>query len=127
MKALSISQPWAWLIVNEQKDVEIRRWNTKFRGEFLIHTGKKIDLESCRMFDIDPKSLIIGAIVGKARLIDVIKYWDSHSFLLDKERHLNPPDWFSPPLYGFVLTDIRKLEPIPFKGKLGFFEVDWDG
>lgn len=37
MKALSIQQPWAWLIVNGYKDVENRDWNTKFRGRFYVH------------------------------------------------------------------------------------------
>ncbi len=43
MKALSIRQPWAWLIANGYKDIENRSWRTNFRGEFLIHAGKKFD------------------------------------------------------------------------------------
>ncbi|MCP4687042.1 MAG: ASCH domain-containing protein, partial [Desulfobacterales bacterium] len=43
MKALSIRQPWAWLIANGYKDIENRSWRTSFRGEFLIHAGKKFD------------------------------------------------------------------------------------
>jgi hypothetical protein len=39
MKALSIKQPWAWLIVNGHKDIENRDWRSdnpglKYRGEF---------------------------------------------------------------------------------------------
>ena len=41
MKALSIQQPWAWLIINRHKHVENRDWPTKQRGEILVHTGKK--------------------------------------------------------------------------------------
>jgi hypothetical protein len=40
MKALSIRQPWAWLIVNGYKDIENRSWATKFRGPVLIHAAK---------------------------------------------------------------------------------------
>ena len=43
MKALSILQPWAWLIVHGPKDVENRTWSTPFRGEFLVHAGKGFD------------------------------------------------------------------------------------
>jgi hypothetical protein len=43
MKALSIMQPWAWLIVNGLKDIENRKWSTDFRGEFLVHAGKTYD------------------------------------------------------------------------------------
>ena len=37
--ALSIRQPWAWLIVNGYKDIENRDWPTVFRGRMLIHAG----------------------------------------------------------------------------------------
>ena len=43
MKALSIKQPFAELILQERKKIEIRKWNTDFRGEFLIHSSKKSD------------------------------------------------------------------------------------
>ena len=43
MKAISIRQPWAWLIVHGYKDVENRTWATKHRGPILIHAGKTLD------------------------------------------------------------------------------------
>lgn len=43
MKALSILQPWAWLIVEGYKDVENRTWKTGFRGKFLIHAPQVVD------------------------------------------------------------------------------------
>ena len=45
MLALSIQQPWAWLIVNGHKGVENRDWDTRQRGDILIHAGKKFDLD----------------------------------------------------------------------------------
>ena len=39
MKALSVRQPWAWLIVKGYKDIENRDWPTKKRGRIWIHTG----------------------------------------------------------------------------------------
>ena len=38
--ALSIRQPWAWLIVNGHKDIENRDWPTNFRGRLLVHAGQ---------------------------------------------------------------------------------------
>ncbi len=35
MKALSVRQPWAWLIVNGCKDIENRDWSTKLRGSLV--------------------------------------------------------------------------------------------
>ena len=40
MLALSIRQPWAWLIVHGWKDIENRTWRTRVRGRFLIHAAK---------------------------------------------------------------------------------------
>ena len=40
MKALSIRQHWAWLIIHGGKDVENRSWHTKYRGRFLVHAAK---------------------------------------------------------------------------------------
>ncbi len=40
LKAISIRQPWAWLIVNGYKDVENRIWVANLRGPVLIHAGQ---------------------------------------------------------------------------------------
>ena len=39
MAALSIRQPWAWLVVNGYRDIENRDWPTNFRGPLLVHAG----------------------------------------------------------------------------------------
>ena len=39
MKALSIRQPWAWLIVHGSKRVENRSRRTHYRGPVLIHAS----------------------------------------------------------------------------------------
>ena len=39
MKAISIQQPFAALIANEQKKLETRTWKTDYRGPLLICAG----------------------------------------------------------------------------------------
>src|SRR3954453_23306276 len=39
MRALTIRQPWAALIMAGSKDVENRVWPTSFRGRLAIHAG----------------------------------------------------------------------------------------
>lgn len=39
IKALSIRQPWAWLILWAGKDIENRSRRFHFRGRFLIHAS----------------------------------------------------------------------------------------
>lgn len=116
MKVLSIRQPWAWLIVNGHKDVENRSWFTKYRGEFLIHAGKKLDLDGYQWVLSEMgitlpqlKDFKCGGIVGKATIIDCVTEHKSK--------------WFSG-LYGFVLKGAEPLSFVPMKGRLGFFEVD---
>ena len=42
-KALSVRQPWAWLIVNGWKPIENRSRRTNVRGRILIHASLKFD------------------------------------------------------------------------------------
>lgn len=124
MKCLSIAQPWSALLLSGKKNIEIRTWNTKFRGRFWIHAPKKIDLQACSLFKVEPKSLTTGALVGMADLVGVKRYDHYESFEMDRGRHLNLPEWFKEPMYGFVLENILRLEkPVPYKGALNFFEV----
>lgn len=114
MKALSIQQPWAWLIVHGHKDVENRTWPTLVRGRVLIHAGKQIDAEGYgwvrRTFPqiALPTQFEVGGIVGEARVTGCVRDMDS--------------PWFFGP-YGFVLRDARPLPFRPLRGQLGFFEV----
>ena len=43
MKALTIKQPWAHLIIHCGKDIENRDWPTRFRGRIAIHASKRVD------------------------------------------------------------------------------------
>lgn len=40
-KAISVKQPWAYLLCAGIKDVENRTWATKFRGRVYIHASAK--------------------------------------------------------------------------------------
>lgn len=64
MKVLSLKQPFAELVVSGKKTVELRKWNTKFRWEFLIHASKVPDKNNMVKFGF--KELPLGVIVGKA-------------------------------------------------------------
>ena len=122
MKCLSISQPFADLIISGKKNIELRNWNTNFRGEFLIHAPIKIRTKDCKRLKIN-KKLITGAIVGKATLYDVKKYNSSKEIKMDQKFHYASKD-FHNKKFGFVLKNAKPFRiPIPWKGQLGFFEV----
>lgn len=122
MKAISIRQPWAWLILQGGKDIENRSWATKLRGRVLIHAAKGMthkeyeDIELRVAMSIDPKifvpafdNLKRGGIIGSVDIIDCVSQSDS--------------PWFTGP-YGFVLANAEPMPFIPLSGRLGFFEVD---
>ncbi len=123
MKALSIKQPWAELILQRKKTIEIRTWNTEFRGYFLIHASGRAEHAALRIYRFNLKDLLLGALVGVAKLVDVVVYRNRKDFLKDRDRHLSLPGYEKYPLYGFVLEDVKRIKPIKYKGKLGFFEV----
>lgn len=68
MKALTVHQPWAKLIVSGLKRIENRIWPTSHRGPLLIHAGKSRASLGLHETGADP-SLTFGAIVG---VVDVV-------------------------------------------------------
>src|SRR6266849_1321212 len=102
MKALSVRQPWAWLIVNGHKDIENRDWETKLRGRIWIHASShqvtKVEyaefIEKCRKRRIKNypvhDEVKTGGIVGSVEIVDCVT------------RSKSP--WFEGK-YGFVLKN----------------------
>ena len=99
MKCLSISQPFADLIVKGKKTVELRSWNTNFRGEFLIHAPIKIRKEDCKRLKIKTK-LPTGVIIGKAEIYDVKKYSSVDEVKKDAKKHFASKNFYNRK-YGF--------------------------
>jgi hypothetical protein len=122
LKALSLMQPWAWLMVNGYKDIENRKWSASFRGSVLVHASKTFDHDSIGFIkavleDLAlkgdekvtlPDKFEMGGIVGMFTITDVVTESD------------NP--WFFGP-YGFVVKDARPLPFVPLRGQLNFFNV----
>lgn len=140
MKALSLRQPWAHFVLHHGKRIENRRWNTAFRGEFLIHAAKGMTVRECDdaldMLDdvcgmqpvFDRSVLQFGGIVGVARLVGVVSPRDASSFArLETIESYYPPGiewrWHMCEQFGFVLEDVRPMPFIPCRGSLGFFNV----
>lgn len=127
MLAISIRQPWAWLILHGGKDIENRNWSTNVRGRVLIHAAKGMTKDE--YFDaVDtaqtarprmsppPESVIMpsyngierGGIIGSVEIVDCVD--------------ASPSPWFFGK-FGFVLRNPIALPFRPWKGRLGFFYV----
>jgi hypothetical protein len=125
MRALSIQQPWTYCITHGTKRVENRSWPTSFRGRVLLHAGKKrqrgveaeIHIDSPEVDDQAMRTAPTGAIVGAATIVACV----TPSRVSADQRI-----WAGGP-WCFILEDVVAFdEPIPYRGKLGFFEVPYE-
>ena len=126
MKAISIRQPWAWLIIEGHKPIENRTWPTNFRGDIQIHAAKGCTVqeytdavEFVRSFNptlaagIPPlHQLDKGGIIGLVRITDCVR------------KHPSP--FFVGP-WGFVMDKPYPLPFRPMRGMLGIFNVNHQG
>lgn len=128
IRALSIQQPWAWLIVQGHKCVENRTWATKFRGSFLVHAGKTVDRDGVAWVqehfpEIQLPTFAVrsqgtdnlGGIIGIASLVACVEPKDS-SLLTSRDA-----PWYNKGCHAFVLEDAKSLPFIRCRGMLGFF------
>ncbi len=121
MKAISIKQPWAWLIATGYMTVENRKWYTAHRGDILIHASKsKKDLERdidhvrrVFMIGIDPERLEFGKALAVADLIGCTK---------EPEARVDQY-WHKEGYFAWILRRIRPIDPFEVRGKLNLFEV----
>ncbi len=118
MKALTIKQPWAELILQKRKTIELRNWNTKFRGDFLIHTSKNSDKKAMKKFGF--QDLPCGFVIGQAKLMEVKKYKNKKEFQKDENKHLVEGDFSK---HGFIIKNIKRIKPFSIKGRLNFWEL----
>ena len=81
MKALSLTQPWASLVVHGLKQFETRSWRTDYRGLIAIHASKGFPKNARDLCFIepfkealdsigfrDPDSLPLAAVIGTVAL-----------------------------------------------------------
>ena len=116
--AISIRQPWAWAILQTDKDVENRTWPLpkKFIGKpVLIHTGKRIEHEDVQhLLSLGykvPRDLETGGIVGNLEF----KSWSRSS----------TSTWAVDDACHWHIKRAAPLQFFPCPGRLGFFEVDY--
>jgi len=121
VKALSLKQPWAQLIVEGKKTIELRSWNTHFRGRFLIHASKNTDKQACARFGFE--HVYEGCVIGSAVLCAVKEYKTLTELRADQDKHWATDRYTRVPVRGFVLRDAKKTKPVKLAGALGFFNT----
>lgn len=153
MLALSLRQPWAWAILHAGKRIENRRWNTHYRGHILLHAAKgcmadehedaigwMVQAGVIKVGDHWPEwphGADRGGIVGRARIVDVVRPWcpdlrvggeplGAPPFPSTLEKFYPPGvdhRWHMVKQFGFVLDDVQPMPFRPYPGSLGLFRV----
>lgn len=78
MRVITIKDPWAYLIVIGEKNVENRTWKTNYRGKLLIHVSQKVDIEVSTKYKFVHQP---GCIIGEVTLVDCVQnFLSSWSF-----------------------------------------------
>ena len=117
MKALSIRQPWASLIIQGYKPIENRSSKSNFRGPLLIHAGLTFDCDGADWVSntfphlqrtVSESKEFRGGIIGSVLMVACVTE--------------HPSFWFFGK-YGYLFMKPRPLEFSPYKGQLGFFDV----
>ena len=119
--AVSIRQPWAELILQGRKTIELRTWDTDHRGLLWLHTGKAADHGLDQSFGVsDPPR---GAFVGRVTLVEISPI-DPQRWERWRGQHLDSGR-YQPGLLAWHLSSAERLrQPVPAPGKLRLFEVD---
>lgn len=130
MKAITICQPYAHLILQGRKTCENRTWFTNYRGPIYIHAGKNLswlDLEGDRdaSYDIAMKDMQFGAVIAIANLVACIRQ-DSRLIMEwlgkmteEQKHHVNGP-------FCWILDRVEPVGPWPWKGAQGLWDINVD-
>lgn len=152
-RALSLWQPWAWLVAHGHKTIENRPRRLGYRGPLLIHAAAKLSHANymacqlyCRSIDFDiallPKyedfvaSTFAKATAGQAGAPDArgmggfvgrVEMVDCVTEVCPGSDHQR---WFTGP-FGYVFINAAPLPFRPYRGMQGLMRVnvpeDWDG
>lgn len=131
MKALTLQQPWASLVMMGAKKFETRSWKTEFRGPLLIHASATRQLKSqVEQFNSNPlfqdfipdiNSLPYGAVIGLSEFVGIYRTEDvtdpATMIHIMFNKHEEAFGNFTKGRFAWALDELQIFEtPIPYKG-----------
>ena len=103
-KAISLKQPWANWVASGKKTLETRRWSTPYRGDLVICSSKRPN--------IDPAGYALC----------IVELYDIKPMTKKDEREACVKMY--PKAMCWYLRNLRPINPpIPVKGSLGIFTL----
>jgi len=121
MKALSIKQPWAHLIIHgfegRYKTIETRVWQTHYRGPLLIVSSK---LPVARPWQPGARAeeMEFGKAIGIAEMVDCRP--------MTRADETAAMCGVYPDAWSWVFETPRAIDPFAVSGRLRLYEVDYE-
>jgi hypothetical protein len=115
MRALCVRQPWAALIAEGLKTIELRSWFTHYRGPIAIVAARDLDRRGAEVHgrQKEPRKHLVAI----ANLADVRRALptDAKFAMVGEVRE---------GLYAWVLDEVKTLvPPVPCTGAQGLFSI----
>lgn len=136
IKAITLRQPWAGLLVLGIKQNETRSFNTNYRGRLYIHSSAVISKFEKQLFERLVKELgltpqqqqlcqITGCVLGHVDITNTFSTTrDERQTLWVSSREALMGD-YSPGRYFWTCANPVLLDkPIPAKGQLGLWNLE---
>lgn len=150
VKAISLWQPWASLMAIGAKKIETRGYPTKVRGLVAIHAAKRWTAEQRQLTTLpvvtdavrfhmrektDPAYplgciVAVGELVACKLIVASFPPAESYTAVYDATRMIPPSEPersfgnYEPGRYAWIFENVRAIEPIPCKGKQGWFNME---
>lgn len=139
LRALSLHQPWADLIIAGHKTIETRIWDTDYRGPLLLCSTVTYDKKCKAITKLYQDKHSANRYHKKPLLPEEYEPRLGHALALchlsacrpmgreDLQAACFPKNWSDAGLWAFDLTDIRPIVPIPIRGYQKLFYPDKQG
>ena len=134
MKAITLYDPWATLVVLGEKKFETRSWSTSYRGLLAIHVSKKFTVEMHELWETWERGLCpalkertlwppkFGCIIGTVEVVGM------HRAEALRRRGLTIKELtfgnFDDGRWAWELQNPQRLTtPVPCRGSMGIWTV----
>ena len=123
MHCLSLTQPWASLVMSGDKQWETRSWQTTYRGTLVIHASTRFPLWARTLADMIPwihrETLPLGMALGTVELRACVPTESIREHLSEEELAFGD---YGEGRFAWHLEDPHRfIQPITLRGHLYVF------
>lgn len=149
VKAITLTEPWASLVVSGAKQIETRSWRTNYTGLLAIHAAKTMPvyaIDACRENFIKKalqeigivgnsssalkQQFHLGCVIGLVRLSTIIEIKGYRQIFKGIKIPPDNPELafgdYTPGRFAWIFTPpiVRIPDPIPCRGALGLWNFE---